>query len=299
MNLWDTIAIAPVTNVLVWLSNYLFDSLGLAIIAMTILVNAVLYPLTIRQIKTTKAMQSLQPRLQELQKKYAKDKQKLAQEQMKLYKESGLSPTGCLLPMVVQMPVWIALFYSIRNLIGDTPEAYLRLAELLYGSPVLHTAIPVASDFLWFNLALPDSTFILPLLVGGSMWVSQKMSSTQTADPRTAQQNRMMLWMMPIMFTLFAMQFPSGLAIFWVTSTVIRIVMQYTQTGWGALFPGLARARAEAEKEGEPPKVKADGKVVEGSVTGSSPVSEGGITGRLKELGGRLRRPGGGPEKKA
>ncbi len=296
MSPWETIAIAPVTNMLVWLSNYMFDSLGLAIVVMTIVVNAILYPLTIRQIKTTKAMQSLQPKQAELQKKYAKDKQKLASEQMKLYKEAGLSPTGCLLPMLVQMPVWIALFYSIRNLIGESPEAYVKLAELLYDSRVLHTAIPISSDFLWFNLALPDSTFVLPLLVGASMWVSQKMSATSSADPRTAQQNRMMLWMMPIMFTLFAMQFPSGLAIFWVTSTIIRVVMQYTQSGWGGLFPGLARAEA-AVKEGAGSVVKADGKVVEGSLTAHDAAAGGGIAGRLKGIAGRLRPPDNDPGK--
>ncbi len=290
MNLWETIAIAPITNLLVWLSSYLWDSLGLAIIALTIIVNLALYPLTIRQIKTTKAMQSMQPKLKEIQTKYAKDKQKLAQEQMKLYKESGMSPTGCLLPMLVQMPVWIALFYSIRNLIGDTPEAFVRLAELLYSSPALHTSIPIPSDFLWFNLALPDSTFVLPILVGASMWVSQKMSMTQSADARMAQQNRMMLWMMPLMFTFISLQFPSGLAIFWFTSTMIRVVMQFTQTGWGGLIPGLARTPA-AGKEGEP-AVKGGGKVIDATVTGSRPV--GGTGDRLKGIGDRLKRLGGG-----
>jgi len=295
MGIWDTIAIAPITNMLVWLSGHLWDSLGLAIIALTIIVNLALYPLTIRQIKTTKAMQSMQPKLKELQAKYAKDKQKLAQEQMKLYKEQGMSPTGCLLPMLVQMPVWIALFYSIRNLIGDTPEAFVRLAELLYSNPALHTSIPLTSDFLWFNLALPDSFFVLPILVGASMWVSQKMSMTQSADPRMAQQNRMMLWMMPLMFTFISLQFPSGLAIFWFTSTMIRVVLQYTQTGWGGLLPNLARTQAAA-KEGEPAaKRKAGGKVIDATVTDSRPASEGGILNvignQLKKLSGRGEDP--------
>ena len=289
MTIWDTIAIAPITNLLVWLSSYLWDSLGLAIIALTIIVNLALYPLTIRQIKTTKAMQSMQPKLKEIQAKYAKDKQKLAQEQMKLYKESGMSPTGCLLPMLVQMPVWIALFYSIRNLIGDTPEAFMRLAELLYSNPALHTSIPIPSDFLWFNLALPDSTFVLPILVGASMWVSQKMSMTSSADPRQAQQNRMMLWMMPLMFTFISLQFPSGLAVFWFTSTTIRVVMQFMQSGWGGLWPSRAQAQ-EAAKSPVPAVKGKGGKVIDATVIESRPAVEG-VGDRLK---GIVKRLGGG-----
>ena len=101
------------TNILIVLSNYLFNSFGLAIIALTIIVRGLMYPLTLRQLRATKAMQTLQPKLAVLQKKYAKDKQKLAKEQMKLYKESGVSPAGCLLPMLIQLPVWIALYQSI------------------------------------------------------------------------------------------------------------------------------------------------------------------------------------------
>jgi YidC/Oxa1 family membrane protein insertase len=257
--IWDLIAMQPVTNVLIWLSDFFYDSFGLAIIALTIVVNVALFPMTQKQIKSTTAMQGMQPKLAELQKKYAKDKQKLAQEQMKLYKESGLNPTGCLVPMLIQMPVWIALFYSIRVLIGDTPEAFVRLAELLYSSQVIHTALPLDSSFLWFNLAIPDSTMILPLLVGASMWVQQKMSSVKSNDPKQRQQSQMMLWMMPMMFFLFSMQFPSGLALFWAISTAIRIILQYRVSGWGGLRPQAAQAAASSARV-----IEGEGKVVEG-----------------------------------
>ena len=236
----------PVTNLLIWLSHYLLSSFGLAIIAATVIVNLALYPINMKQTRSTKAMQGMQPKLAELQKKYAKDKQKLAQEQMKLYKESGLSPTGCLVPMLIQMPVWIALFYSIRTLLGDTPETFIRLSQLLYNSQVIHTTLPLVSDFLWFSLAAPDTTMILPLLVGGSMWVQQKMSTVPSADPKQRQQSQMMLWMMPMMFFLFSMQFPSGLALFWAVSTMLRIVLQYRVSGWGGLRPQRAPATAAA-----------------------------------------------------
>ena len=95
MNAWELIIQQPVINVLIVMSHYLADNFGLAIIALTIIVNVLMLPLTLSQIRSTKAMQELQPMLLELQKKYAKDRQKLAQEQMRLYKESGVKPAGC------------------------------------------------------------------------------------------------------------------------------------------------------------------------------------------------------------
>jgi YidC/Oxa1 family membrane protein insertase len=231
--IWDLIALQPVINVLIVLTDYLFSSFGLAIIALTIVVNLAMYPLTRRQLHATYAMQALQPKLAELQKKYAKDRQKLAQEQMRLYKESGMSPAGCLVPMLIQMPIWIALYQSIIRVLAVNPEGFLSLSRFLYSWPVVYTILPLSEQFLWFNLGAPDT--ILAVLVAGSMWVQQKMSTPTTADPRQQTQTRMMLWMMPLMFGFFAMSFPSGLSLFWVTSTVIRVAMQYTLTGWGGL----------------------------------------------------------------
>jgi YidC/Oxa1 family membrane protein insertase len=231
--IWDLIALQPVINVLIVLTDYLFSSFGLAIIALTVVVNLAMYPLTRRQLHATHAMQALQPKLAELQKKYAKDRQKLAQEQMRLYKESGMSPAGCLVPMLIQMPIWIALYQSIIRVLAVNPEGFLSLSRFLYSWPVVYTILPLSERFLWFNLGAPDT--ILAVLVAGSMWVQQKMSTPTTADPRQQAQTRMMLWMMPLMFGFFAMSFPSGLSLFWVTSTVIRVAMQYTLTGWGGL----------------------------------------------------------------
>jgi len=231
--LWNLIILQPVINTLIVLSHHLFGSFGLAIIALTIIVNVLMLGLTLKQIRATKAMQVLQPKLAELQKKYAKDRQKLAQEQMSLYKESGMSPAGCLLPMLIQLPVWIALFQSIIKLLAVTPEDFLGLSQYLYSWAVVHAALPLGSSFLWLDLA--TGNLVLALLVGGTMWLSQKMTMTSTADPRQQSMNRMMLWMMPMMFAFLSLTFPSGLALYWVTSNVIRIVIQYYITGWGSL----------------------------------------------------------------
>ncbi len=225
-------------NILIVLTHYLASSFGLAIIALTIIVNLCMYPLTMKQINAMKAMQTLQPKLAELQKKYAKDRQKLAQEQMRLYKESGMNPAGCLVPMLIQLPIWIALFQSIMLSLAVAPEGLLNLSKYLYPWPVVYSMLPLGKDFLWLNLAEPNP--VLAILVGGTMWLQQKMTMPATADPRQQAQSRMMLWMMPLMFGFICLSFPSGLALFWVTSSVIRIVMQYYVTGWGGLVPSMA-----------------------------------------------------------
>ncbi len=233
--IWNLIILQPVMNVLIVMSHYLFSIFGLAIIALTIVVNGCMLPLTLKQIRASKAMQELQPKLAELQKKYAKDKGKLGKEQMRLYKESGISPAGCVVPMLVQMPIWIALYQSIIRLLAVTPEDLLGLSQYLYSWPLVYSMLPLGNHFLWLNLAIPDSYMVLPLLVGATMWVQQKMVTPTTADPKQQTQSRMMLWMMPMMFAFITLSFPSGLALFWVTSSVIRIVIQYFVTGWGGL----------------------------------------------------------------
>jgi len=238
LNAWEVIIQQPVINILIVLSHYLVNSFGLAIIALTIIVNVVMYPVTMKQINAMKAMQELQPKIAELQKKYAKDRQKLSQEQMKLYKESGMNPAGCLLPMLIQMPIWIALFQSIMLSLAVAPEGLLNLSRYLYAWPVVYSILPLGKDFLWLNLAEPD--MLLAILVGGTMWLQQKMTMSTPADPRQAAQSRMMLWMMPLMFAFFALSFPSGLSLFWVTSSVIRVVVQYYVAGWGGLVSSTA-----------------------------------------------------------
>ncbi len=233
---WDLIILEPMINTVIVLSSYLLDSFGLTIIILTIVVRAVMYPLTIKQLHATKAMQSIQPKISELQKKYGKDRKKLGQEQMKLYKESGLNPMGCMVPMLIQMPIWIALYQSIIRVLAVSPEDFLGLSRYLYAWPQIYSLLPLNEEFLGLDLAVPN--LIFPFLVGGSMWVQQKMMMSKSADPKQQQQAQLMLWMMPLMFAFLTLQFPSGLALYWITSNVISVVMQYFVTGWG----GLARS---------------------------------------------------------
>jgi YidC/Oxa1 family membrane protein insertase len=230
------------------LYSVLLQNFGLAIIGLTIVIRGLMYPLTTKQLHATKTMQALQPKLSELQKKHAKDKQKLAQEQMRLYKESGVSPAGCLLPMLIQLPIWIALYWSIIRVLAVVPEDFLGLSKYLYSWPVVYSMLPLGSGFLWLDLAVPDSWLVLPILVGGTMWVQQKMVMAPSVDPRQRSQNQMMLWMMPILFAFLTLQFPSGLALYWVTSNIISIVMQYFITGWGGLVSATTARQTSRDK---------------------------------------------------
>lgn len=254
MNFWDLYIVAPLVNVLIVLSHYLFSSFGLTIIVFTILVRAAMYPLTIKQLKATKAMQSIQGQLAELQKKYAKDRQTLAQEQMKLYRQSGMNPAGCILPMLIQMPIWIALYQAIIKVLGAEPENFLDLSKYLYSSwTMVFSAVPLGNQFLWLDLASPDKFMILPILTAVSMWVQQKMSTLPSPNPAQQQQSQMMLWMMPLMFFVLSLQFPSGLALYWVASNVIGIIMQYFVTGWGGLTLSRGQKKVTVEKKNREP----------------------------------------------
>ncbi len=250
--IWDTVLLSPMINVLVVLSHYLFNNFGLTIIVLTFIIHGAMFPLTRRQMKASKGMQELQPKIAELRKKYARDKQKLAQEQMALMKQSGVSPAGCLLPMLIQMPIWIALYQSIIRVLAVVPEDFLKLSHHLYTPwSTVFSQVPLESSFLWLDLARADSLLIMPILVGVTMWMSQKMVTPESADPNQQAQGRMMLWMMPIMFGFFAMSFPSGLALYWVASNIIRIVMQYFIGGWGGLATVFRPRQTEADQKAQ------------------------------------------------
>lgn len=249
--IWDLIILSPMINILIIVSSALFNNFGLSIIVLTIIVRGVTTPLTLKQLRSTKALQELQPKMAELHQKYGKDKQKLAQEQMRMYKESGVNPAGCLLPMLIQLPIWISLFQSIIRVLAIVPEDFLKLSGHLYSAwPQVFSLVPLNSRFLWLDLAVPDRFLLLPILVGGTMWLQQKMVTSKTGDPKQQAQSQMMLWIMPLMFAFLTLQFPSGLALYWVVSNVISIGMQYFITGgWGGLVAqGVAKPMGRDKK---------------------------------------------------
>ncbi|SVC69988.1 uncharacterized protein METZ01_LOCUS322842, partial [marine metagenome] len=231
--LWNSVIIQPMINSLLILYSIAISNFGLAIILFTVLIRAAMMPLTVKQSKQMKSMTALQPKIKEIQNKFKNDKQKQSQETMKLYKEQGVNPIGCLGPMFIQFPIWIGLYQAILQTVPNTPESLVNLSGHLYEwLPLVHDVVPINSNFLWLNLANPDPFPVFPILVGVSMWFMQKMTTMPAMDDRQASTNKMMLWMMPIMFGFFTMQFPSGLALYWVVSNVVGIVIQGFITGW-------------------------------------------------------------------
>jgi YidC/Oxa1 family membrane protein insertase len=253
--LWSTIILEPVLNSLIALTTVLWDNFGLAIIVLTVVVRLILFPLTVRQTQSTKAMQLLQPRIQELQKKYAKDQRKLQQEMMKVYKEAGINPLGCLWPMLIQLPIWIALYQSIMQAMAATPESLLSLSQHLYHWAAVGQAVPLNDHFLWLRLS-QNGDIILAVLVGGTMWIQQKMVTPPPADPRQQTMTSMTTLMMPLMFGFFTLSFPSGLALYWVVSNIIGIIIQYfVSGGWGYLrAPSVPKQAAPPQKPSLPQK---------------------------------------------
>jgi YidC/Oxa1 family membrane protein insertase len=224
--LWNLL-VQPIEGALLALTAAT-GSAGFAIIAFTVIVRTLVLPLGIVQARSQKAMWALQPKLKELQKKYGSDRQKFAMEQMKLYQEAGVHPLAGCFPMLIQMPIWFALYSALINL--SSPERNIEAFR---------------SGFLWIpNLAAhsaPDfqdpSTWalaILPILTAVTQWVVQKMSTMPPLDAQQAQMNRMMEFM-PLMFLVFSFQVASGLVLYWVVSNFYSIVQQRFTLGWGTL----------------------------------------------------------------
>jgi YidC/Oxa1 family membrane protein insertase len=262
--LWDLIFINPITNALMILNNIVLGYFGVAIIIFTIFMRLLTMPLTLRQVRSSRALSVLQPKLQELQKKY-KDPKRRQEETMKIYREAGVNPLGCLLPMLVQFPVWIALYRALRITVGGTPESLADLSQRLYPWGFIWRAVPLENDFLWMNLGQPDSSLILALIVFGSTYVQQRLATPASTDPRTQSTNQMMLWMMPLMFAFFTLQVPSGLGVYWAVSNIIGVIMYYFARGpqevsWRTILlpSSTAPAGKQATRRGETsPKEKA------------------------------------------
>ncbi len=227
--IWREGLIRPFLNLLLFLYAYLGRSFVVAIGVFTLLLRCLTMPLQIKQVRATRAMSRLQPKMAELQKKYGGDKTRLVQEQQKLYKDAGANPMGGCLLSFAQFPIWIALYQSINSILADTPIELMSLGQNTYSGFTMFTdLVPLQNRFLWLNLANPDpSPFVLPVLVGGTMWLQQKLMAQPSADPQQASMNQTMQLMMPLMFGYFTTQFASGLAIYFVISNVIGIVMQW------------------------------------------------------------------------
>ena len=173
---------------------------GVSIIIVTILIKIMLLPLTLKQDKSMKEMKKLQPELEKIKEKYANDKQMLNIKTMELYKEHKVNPLGGCLPILVQLPILIALFGVLRNGI-----------------------IPKDSSFLWLKLSVPDPFYVLPVLNGAVSFFQQKLMGSADSNP----QMKNMMYIFPIMMIMFSVKMPSGLQLYWLTSSILAVVQQY------------------------------------------------------------------------
>lgn len=178
-----------------------FPSYGIAIIVLTIIIKTLLLPLALKQIRSMKAMQAIQPEMQKIQKKYKNDPQKLREEMGKLYKENGASPLSGCLPLLIQMPFLVSIYYALQGFAYD----------------------PAHESFLWLeSLAVPDETYILPILSAASTFVI----SWQTTPKDAPSNQKTMLLLMPLMIGWMSLNFPSGLVIYWIVCNLYQLVQQ-------------------------------------------------------------------------
>ncbi len=197
---WFTFAAKPLFAVLLWLHDHI-GNWGWAIIALTALVRLVLYPLTYKGMISMQKMKEIAPKVKELQKKYKGDPQRMNAATMELYKKHGANPLGGCLPMLLQIPVFFAMY-----------RVFLNAVEL-QGAPWI----------LWVHdLSRMDPTYILPILMGASMFLQQRMTPTNFTDP---MQEKVMKFL-PIIFTFFFVTFPSGLVLYWFVNNLFSILQQ-------------------------------------------------------------------------
>jgi len=242
------ILVSPMVNVLLFFYHLLGNSFVLSIVVATTLVRLITLPLTMPQMRSSRKMAALAPQLAELKKKYAGDKQKFAEAQMKLYRENNVSIFGGCLPLILQLFVMIAFYQAITGALAVNPLQLLSLSHR--AAPELASLIPIDSHFLWLNLGQSDQTpvlmFLLPALVVVTTYLQQRLATPpSTGDASSAAVSKQMNIMMPMMFGLFALNFASGLSIYFIVSNVIG-VLQYLFLG-KRLTPALASATAAAK----------------------------------------------------
>ena len=264
----------PIFNVLMFL-YWLVHDFALSIILLTLLVRAVMIPLTMKQLRSQRRMMDIQPQLAALKEQYKGDQQGFARAQMQLMKENNVSMFGGCLPLLIQLPFLYGLFYALRSGLGGSAEAIRQnLYPFMYFT--LNHGVPdtYLRWFAWLpghpalNLNAPDPTHVLPILAALFTFISvrmtmganaarQQMAQTgNSSDPKAAAQQNAQMQTMSIMtyitplFTLFiGWQYAAGLSLYWVVSTLFGMAQQYVITGWGGLFKGIPQLEAWGKRQ--------------------------------------------------
>ncbi len=192
--------------------NYFYKythNYGIAIIILTIVIKILFWPLSHKSYKSMEQMKKIQPLMQQLKEKYKDDKQKLNEEMMRLYKTYKINPAGGCVPMLLQIPVFIALY-----------EALLSAIELRHSPFIYHLPF---TNIVWLaDLSAKDPLYITPIFMGITMFIQQKMTPT-SGDPTQAK----LMLLMPIFLTFLFLNFPSGLVVYFITNNILSIIQQW------------------------------------------------------------------------
>ncbi len=273
-DVFNLIFMGPVVNLLVLIYQGFFSlhipgALGFSIMFLTILIRILVWPFMSSQIKATKKMADLKPHLDALKIKHKGDKQGLASSQMALYKEHGVNPAGGCLPAIIQIPIFIALYQSIINILPGAGGQIDHINSLIY-FPQLKLPSTIDPNFFGLNLGIKPSEFgkfgvallLIPLLTAVLTFIQSKMAmpkpiktyksdspkekkEKEGVEESLGQVQSQMMYMMPIMIGYFAFNFPIGLAIYWNTYTILGIIQQHRVSGWGGLSDIMARFRSK------------------------------------------------------
>lgn len=258
MDLFQTFLINPIFNLLIVFYKLLAavglpGSLGFAIILLTVLIRLILWPLTAAQLKSAKKMAALKPHLDRIKSEHGHDKIRHQQEVQKLYKEQGVNPLAGCLPLILQIPVFIALYNVLLNIVQFDKADFLSTVNNHLYTPALYLDKIPNTSFLGFNLASkPDHwqqagpfLLIIPVITGALQLIQSKMMAPAAAPKKTengqgmqdsmAQVQGQMTYLMPAMIAFFSYGFPVGLSLYWNTFTIIGIIQQYLISGPGAL----------------------------------------------------------------
>ncbi|RYL90888.1 YidC family membrane integrase SpoIIIJ [Sporolactobacillus sp. THM7-4] len=204
--IWSHYFVYPLSEFIIYMAHLFGNSYGMSIIVATLIVRLVLLPLMAKQVKSSKAMQELQPRIKALQEKYSskdqKTMKKLQEEQMKLFQEEHVNPLAGCLPILIQMPILFAFY-----------QAIMRTKEIK------------TQSFLWFQLGSPDPYYILPILAALTTFLQQKIMMGRIGN--TNPQMAMMMYVFPVMIAFMAVAFPSALALYWVVGNIFMIFQTY------------------------------------------------------------------------
>ncbi|MDA8308055.1 MAG: membrane protein insertase YidC [Deltaproteobacteria bacterium] len=214
---WFSFLAKPLLVVLRWLYSFT-GNYGVAIILLTVMIKIVFWPLTHKSYTSMQKMKKIQPKIQQIREKYKDDREKLNQELMQIYKTYKVNPMGGCLPMLLQIPVFFALYRMLEETVELRHKPFLLWINDLTAPDRLHAGFSVNLPFIGVLNGIP----VLTIFMGVTMFIQQKMTPTG-GDPT---QEKIML-IMPIMFTLFFINFPSGLVLYWFVNNVISIAQQY------------------------------------------------------------------------